>query len=196
MKIIGITGGVGAGKSAILSYLQNTYHAEVLLADVAANELKKPGQPCYLKLINLLGEQILAEDGSIDNNKMAEAMFGSEEKCMAVGGILHPAVREVILKRIREADRAGTDFFFLEAALLIEEHYDEVVDEMWYIYTCDDVRKKRLRESRGYSDEKITSIMNSQLAEADFRAACDFVIDNSGTFEETKRQIDRKMGEM
>lgn len=196
MKIIGITGGVGAGKSAILSYLKNTYHAKVLLADEAANELKNPGQPCYRKIIDLLGEDILSADGRIDNKKMAEAMFGSEEKRAAVGAVIHPAVREVILRSIEEAAGAGTAFFFLEAALLIEEHYDEVVDEMWYIYTCDETRRKRLRESRGYSDEKIAAIMSSQLTDAQFRAACDFVIDNSDTFEETKRQIDRKMGEM
>lgn len=196
MKIIGITGGVGAGKSEILSYLQATYHARVLLADVVANELKAPGQACYEPIIALLGKEILADDGTIDNRKMAQAMFGNEEMRAAVGNIIHPAVRQVIERRIEEARTADAELFFLEAALLIEEKYDEIVDEMWYIYTSEAVRKKRLRESRGYSDEKITAIMDSQLSEASFRAACDFVIDNSYSLEETKKQIDRKMGEL
>lgn len=196
MKIIGITGGVGAGKSQILSYLQTTYGARVLAADAAANALKQPGQCCYQPIVSLLGEDILTQEGLIDNGKMAAAVFADKEKLAAVNRIVHPAVREYILREIKRARREGAAYFFLEAALLIEEHYDEVVDEMWYIDTSDEIRRRRLRDSRGYTDEKITAIMKSQLPRTAFCDACDFVIDNSHTFEETKKQIDRKMGEM
>lgn len=78
----------------------------------------------------------------------------------------------------------------LEAALLIEEHYDEICDELWYIYTREDIRKERLMRSRGYSPEKVQQIFDSQLQEAVYRKQCKVVIDNNGTVEDAIRQID------
>ena len=81
------------------------------------------------------------------------------------------------------------DYFFLEAARLIECGYRSVVDEMWYIYCDLAVRRERLKKSRGYSDEKIDSILSSQLTEAEFRSGSDVIIDNSGNLEDAYRQI-------
>lgn len=111
--------------------------------------------PCYEPVIATLGRQILQEDGTINNKKMAEAIFASSEKLAQINAIIHPAVRTYIMEQIRlERESGVNDFFFLEAALLIEEHYDEVVDELWYVYASEQVRYKRLKDSRGYSDER------------------------------------------
>ena len=88
-----------------------------------------------------------------------------------------------------------TCFFFIEAALLIECGYLNIVDEMWYIYAREDIRRKRLKESRNYTDEKINAIMDSQLKEEEFRKYCKVVIDNSGSLEDSYEQIDRELGE-
>ncbi len=195
MILIGITGGVGAGKSEVLAYIQKKYNARILLADEAANRLKDPGMPCYEPVVACLGEEILGEDKTIDRAKMAKAIFSDKAKLEQINEILHPAVRKYILQEIKAEKESGKrEFFFLEAALLIEEHYDEIVDEMWYVYASESVRRERLRASRGYSEEKITSIMEKQLAEGRFREVCEVVIDNSGSFEETIKQIDEKMG--
>ena len=195
MILIGITGGVGCGKSEVLRYLEQTYSARVLLADDVANMLKEPGKPCYEPVIECLGEQIIGEDGKIDKGKMAQAIFSDRSKLEEVNAIIHPEVRRYIEQEIaRERKIKMFGFFFLEAALLIEEHYDELLDEMWYVYAEEPVRRERLKASRGYSEEKIDSIMSKQLSEAAFRDACDFVLDNSGSFEDTKKQIDEKMG--
>ena len=85
------------------------------------------------------------------------------------------------------------DFLFIEAALLIECGYDKIVDELWYIYADKEVRRQRLKESRGYSDEKIDNIFKNQLSEDKFRSHCKVVIDNSGTLEDTCKQIDRAL---
>ena len=82
------------------------------------------------------------------------------------------------------------EWLILEAALLIEEHYDEICDELWYIYTSEENRRLRLKESRGYSDEKIDNIFASQLSEAEYRSACQKCIDNNGTVEHTYMQIE------
>ena len=97
MKLIGVTGGVGAGKSQVLGYIRDTYKARILLADEAANDLKKPGMPCYEPVIATLGRQILQEDGTINNKKMAEAIFASSEKLAQINAIIHPAVRTYIM---------------------------------------------------------------------------------------------------
>ena len=87
------------------------------------------------------------------------------------------------------------DFFFLEAALLIECGYDAIVDEMWYVYADVEQRRKRLRAGRGYSDEKIDSILAAQMSDQDYRSQCDFVLDNSRDVTYAYDQIDKKMGE-
>lgn len=194
MKVIGITGGVGSGKSALLAYIKEHYSCRIILADEAAHQVKEPGQPCYEKLVELLSGDILNEDGTIHKGKMAEKIFGDRKLLEAVNAIIHPAVKELILDQIqKERIKGEIQFFFVEAALLIEGGYLNLVDEMWYIYAEENVRRKRLFSSRGYSEEKIDSIMASQLSETEFRKHCRVVIDNSGSLEEAARQIDREL---
>ena len=191
MKIIGITGGVGSGKSAVLDDLKARYGAYILKADELANSLKGRGEEGFEPIVALLGEEVLGEDGQIDNKKMAQCIFGDPELLAKVNNILHPMVKERILRSIEEKRAEGkTELFVLEAALLLEEGYDSVVDEMWYIFATEEVREKRLAQSRGYSREKIRSIMQKQLTEEAFREGCDVVIDNSKSMKETQRQID------
>ncbi|MBD5395379.1 MAG: dephospho-CoA kinase [Lachnospiraceae bacterium] len=196
MRVIGITGGVGAGKSQILSYIQENYNCRILLADEAAHKVKEPGQPCYNRLIELLSEDILNEDRSINKQKMAEKIFASADLLKQVNDIIHPAVKELILNTIKEErDSLSHDFFFIEAALLIEDGYLEIVDEMWYIYAREEIRRKRLKNTRNYTDEKIDSIVKSQLTEEEFRKNCKVIIDNSGILSDAYGQIDEKLGE-
>lgn len=196
MRVIGITGGVGSGKSALLQYLVQNYSCRIILADEAAHKVKEPGQPCYEKLVALLSSDILNADGTIYKGLMAARIFESEELLKEVNEIIHPAVKKIILDEIEEERRKGEiAFLFLEAALLIEDGYLNIVDEMWYIYAKENVRRKRLKESRNYSDEKIDAIMKSQLTEEEFRKYCTFVVDNSSSLEAACRQIDRKLGE-
>lgn len=194
MRLIGITGGVGAGKTTILEYIREHYLCRIYLADEVAHAVKEPGQPCYEALVSLLGRDILEEDGHIHRGRMAERIFRDEGLLERVNAIVHPAVQDFLLERIREARQEGqTELFFIEAALLIECGYGDIVDEMWYIHASEDVRRKRLAESRGYSPEKIEQIMENQLTEDEFRRGSDFVIDNSKAPEESYRQIRRRL---
>lgn len=194
MRLIGITGGVGAGKTTILEYIREHYLCRIYLADEVAHTVKEPGQPCYEALVSLLGREILEEDGHIHRGRMAERIFRDEGLLERVNAIVHPAVQDFLLERIREARQEGqTELFFIEAALLIECGYGDIVDEMWYIHASEDVRRKRLAESRGYSPEKIEQIMENQLTEDEFRRGSDFVIDNSEAPEESYRQIRRRL---
>lgn len=193
MRVIGITGGVGAGKSAILSYLEERYRAKIILADDVANELKEPGRSCYEPIVTLLGKGILMDDGSgeIDRKKMAAAIFADKALLQKVNEIIHPAVKQEIIRRIEEAEKTGQyAYCFVEAALLIEDHYETVVEEMWLIDTKQEIRRERLKANRGYSDEKVDAIMKSQMDRDSYMKHCRVCIDNSGTVEDAFKQVD------
>lgn len=194
MKFIGITGGVGAGKSAILEYIKKHYVCRIYLADEVAHLVKQKGTKCYEKLVLCLGKDVLDEDGEIDKKKMAAKIFADDALLKNVNALIHPAVKEYLLTQLEEATAENkVELFFVEAALLIETGYKAIVDEMWYIYADRNVRRERLMQTRGYSAEKVDNIMKQQLSEEEFRQAADFVIDNSTTLEETYRQIDEKL---
>ena len=191
MRFIGITGGVGAGKSAILDYRAGKPKVKVMLADDIAHELMKPDTECYNKLRELFDSSVFNADGQINNIRMAEAIFNDSSLRDKLNAIVHPAVKEYVIKQYRIEKKSGClEWLILEAALLIEEHYDEICDELWYIYTSEENRRLRLKESRGYSDEKIDNIFASQLSEAEYRSACQKCIDNNGTVEHTYMQIE------
>ena len=196
MMTIGITGGVGAGKSQVLTYIEANYNCKVIRADEVAHLLEEPGHKCYERIVAFLGTDILQEDKTIDKRKMAAAIFTDEKKLIAINEILHPEVKTYILEQIQqESEKQEIDFLFVEAALLIEEHYDEILDEIWYIHADAEVRSKRLMESRQYSAEKIADIMGKQLSEEEFRKHCSVVIVNNGDLTVTYKQIDAIMGE-
>ena len=190
MYVIGITGGVGAGKSAVLSILKEEVECEIIRADDVANELKLKGHSCYDKIVDLLGEQVLGADGEIDRNLMSMIVFEDEAKMRQVEQILHPAVKRYITEQIEQKRREGKiKYLFIEAALLIEDGYKQFCDEFWYIHASVATRTKRLMENRGYSLQKIESIMDMQLTEEEFRKNCECVIDNDGDLEKTKEDI-------
>lgn len=194
MRFIGITGGVGAGKSELLAYIRKHYFCEIYLADEVAHLVKQKGTACYERLITLLGKDILQDDGEINKAAMAEKIFADATVLEQVNAIVHPAVQEYLMERLKDAEQnPQIELFFVEAALLIEAGYKEMVDELWYVYAREDIRRKRLLESRGYSEEKIAGIIGNQLSEEAFRRNCDFVIDNSGELADSFRQIDKKL---
>jgi dephospho-CoA kinase len=193
MRTIGVTGGVGSGKSVVLDYLRDRYGARLIVADDVARQLEEPGAPCYNELLELLGREVLGSDGYFDNKKFAAAIFSDEKKLAAVNAIVHPEVKKYILSEMEKEEKRGCRYFVAEAALLIEEHYDEVLDELWYIFVPENIRRERLKSSRGYSDEKIDSIFEAQLSEREFREHCIYVIDNGSSLTETYRQIDELM---
>lgn len=190
MKIIGITGGVGAGKTQVLSYIEAHYRCRIIRADEAAHLLYEPGQVCYGRLVGLLGQQVVNADQTIDKKKMAGMIFRDQKLLQGVNEIVHPAVKKYILEQIAyEREKGEADYFFIEAALLIEEQYDKIADELWYIHADEAVRERRLAEGRHYSAQKTADIMRGQLSETEFRKHCKIVILNNGDLEETYRQI-------
>ena len=135
MKIIGITGGVGAGKSTILDYLSQKYDAYVIQADKIGHLVMEPGGLCYEHVIALFGRQIIKNDKTIDRKQVSDVVFGNELMRQSLDAIIHPAVKTYILEEIRKQRQAGCRLLVIEAALLLEEHYEEFCNNV-YSYGC------------------------------------------------------------
>ncbi len=188
-KIIGVTGGVGSGKSVVMDILQNEYGAGIILADLVGHELMEPGQISYVQYVEEFGTDILGEDGRINHKALSDIVFASPERLKKLNEISHHNIIEEILRRIARLQESGVSFIALEAALLVESGLTEILDEMWYVYVDDATRIARLMAGRGYDRKKCLSIMERQLTEESFREACDIVIDNSRDLVSTKTQV-------
>lgn len=188
MKIIGITGGVGSGKSEVLNILENDYNAHILMADLIAHQLMEVGQPSYEEICKTFGDKILNEDQTINREALGRIVFSDADKLSQLNAITHGQVDAEITKRLDEME--GTDaLVVIEAALLVGAGYEKRFDSLWYIYAREDVRRERLKASRGYSDEKIDQMLKSQSSEEEFRRVSTEIIDNSGDIKYTKEQI-------
>ena len=187
--VIGITGGVGSGKSCVLELIQELCGARLLLADQIAHDLMEPGKPGYQAVVQALGVDFLADDGTIDRKRLAELIFGKREARKTVDGIIHPMVWKEICHEIRNAEEAVV---VVEAALPDEKVHD-IYDEMWYVYTSRENRISRLMKGRGYTREKCEAIMESQLPDEEFRKMCQTEIDNNGSLEDVRKQVAEKL---
>ena len=197
MRFIGITGGIGAGKSVVMDYLKKHTCSEVVLADDLAKELMSPGHDLNQKLQKVLSKESFAnpvfeEDGTIRKEAFAAYVLSDDRLRESVNALVHPAVKEEVLRRVKvHREKKDVDYFFLEAALLIEDGYKALCDELWYIYVTEENRRKRLKENRGYDDTRIDEAFRMQLEEYEFLDACCVTIDNNGTKEETYEQLER-----
>ena len=193
MVTIGVTGGVGAGKSRVLDYLASAWQAELLRLDDVGRELMRPGTEVFDAIVALFGISIKKADGQLNRRRIAELIFDDESLRLKLDAIVHPAVKREALRRMAEAEAAGARLFVIEAALLIEDHYDAICSELWYIYASETTRYRRLREERGYDDARIRGTMARQLPDGEFRKHTDFTVDNSGDFALTQAQVDGRV---
>ena len=196
MIIIGVTGGMGAGKSRVLAHLEEKWNARTIRLDDISRELLARNGLCYEETIHIFGERIVKPDGNLDRALIAKMMFEDSQLRDRLNNLVHPAVKAQVRWIAEEMRQLDAGILVVEAALLIEGGYREICDELWYIYADEDIRRERLRESRGYTDERITGTFATQLTDEVFRSRVDFVVDNSGSFEDTARAIDSHLKEI
>lgn len=190
MKVLGITGGVGSGKSKVLKYLETEYNAVVVQLDEVAKKLQRRGQPCYEQIVAAFGETVVGADRELARDVLGQIVFADAGRLEILNQIVHPAVKQWVEEDISAKKQEQIPLYIIEAALLPNAGYVQICDEMWYIFTEETVRRGRLEVSRGYTQEQITRMIETQPDEEMFRRVCHVVIDNSGTFEQTKQQID------
>lgn len=191
MKVIGITGGIGSGKSLVAKILMDKYGAYFINTDRIAKEQMDVGGISYAGVVDYFGHSILAVDGSIDRKKLSEIVFQDKEKLQKLNDLTHPHVLDAVQEELTALRSGGeVDYAIIETALMIEAGFDFICDEVWYVYTPEDIRRERLRKERNYSDQKIDAIFKSQSREEEFRKRFPKVIENIGDIHNIEKQVE------
>lgn len=191
MKVIGLTGGIGSGKSLVAKILKEKYGAAILDTDSIARRQMEPGGASYREIIDYFGTEILSGDGAIDRAKLAATIFENKEKRLKINEITHPKVLLFVKDEIRRMqEKKVVPYLVVETALMIEAGYDYICDEVWYVFTSEEERRKRLKMERNYSDEKIDAIFENQSKAETFRARFAKVIENTGDIAQLEQQVD------
>ena len=180
MFVLGITGGIGAGKSLVLSIIDEEFDAYIVEADKLAHKLMLKGEDAYRQIIDTFGDDIIDPDSEqIDRSLLGSIVLNDEEKLAKLNAIMHPAVKEYIKKDIKAQAEAGTELYVIEAALLIQDGYTSICNEIWYIHADREVRIQRLIQSRGYSREKAEAFLSNQPSDEFFENNSDQIINNN-----------------
>lgn len=191
MKIIGLTGGVGSGKSTVVNIMQTQFQCNVLIADDIGRMCMQKGTIAYHKIVLLFGTEIILENGELNRKKISQQVFQNPVLLEQLNGIVHPFVKEEIVTYIERAKKEeNVRYIVIESAILYEAGYQSICDEIWYVSVPEKLRRERLKVSRGYTDKKIDEIMKNQMSEQEFLEKCDKVIDNSCGIENLKQQLE------
>ncbi|MCL4499163.1 MAG: dephospho-CoA kinase [Chloroflexi bacterium] len=191
MKIIGITGQIGTGKSSVAKLLA-TYGVRVLSADSIARGLLEPETEAYYEVIDFFGQEILCENGEVDRNKLASIVFADERKLALLNEIIHPRVIEEMRDRLRYVEEAdeGVSVVALDIPILFGSGAESLVSKVIAVVADDAVRVERLR-AIGFTESDITARSAAQLPQAELEKRADYVIENSGTYAELRAQVGR-----
>ena len=190
MKIIGLTGGIGSGKStvaAILTQLGET----VIDADQLAREAVKPGTPAYESIISSFGRDILQTDCTINRKVLGHIVFADPEARHRLESITHPAIRALFRERTEQLRQEGKDLAFYMAPLLIEAGVADNVDEIWVVYVDEATQIQRVMERDHLSRDEAQLRLAAQMPMDEKRKYGSVVIDNCGEPEETELQVRR-----
>lgn len=187
MLSLGLTGGIGSGKSTVSALLEER-GAVVVDADRIVRSLQEPGEPVFEAMCEAFGPSIVADDGSLDRQAVADLVFGDDEALKTLNGIVHPAVGAAIAERLVEL--AETDeVVILDIPLLVESGRDDMAAVI-VVDVDPEIALQRLVEHRGFSEEDARSRMARQVSREDRLAKADVVLDNSGTLEHLETQVD------
>lgn len=190
--IIGITGGVGSGKSTVLHMLKEEYGASIYMADEYGHMAFMPDYPSFKAIVELFGASILDRCGGIDRDKMAEIVYADDKKLKRLNAIVHPFVWQHIEEDIEKNHESR--LHIIESAILIEAGYESMCDKIWGVFTPDEIRIQRLIDSRGYTREKALQIIKNQMSTWELRSRVDEVIENDGDLSYLRKQLEKLLG--
>jgi dephospho-CoA kinase len=188
VKVVGLTGGIGSGKSTVSALLRER-GAVVVDADALVKELQEPGMPVFDAMVERFGPGIVAADGRLDRQAVADIVFNDPDQLAALNGIVHPAVGLAVLERI--AANEGTDHVVIaDIPLLAEGKSAIAMSGVLVVDTPEEVQVARLVELRGFPEADARARISRQASREDRLAKADRVVDNSGTPEALAAQLD------
>ncbi len=189
MKVIGLTGGIGSGKSTV-SQLLSELGANVLDADKVGHQCYQPGTEAWKDVVDAFGEGIVAPDGSIDRKKLGAIVFGDPEALIRLNQIMHPRMYDMMADQIEECRLGGVEVVVLEAAVLFEANWTPLVDEIWVTVASEPTVVNRVKERTGLTEEQIRSRIRSQLSVEERTENADLVINNDGSLDELRSKVE------
>ena len=186
MLIIGLTGNIGCGKSS-LSQIFADKNIKIIDADIIAREIYND-KKLLNRVYELFGEGIKNEDGSLNRKALGKIVFNDDEKLIKLNELTHPVVRENVKSKIDEYKNQNEDTLILDAALLIEANYLDLVDKLLVVTCREDVQIERIKKRDNCSTEEALSRIKSQMNQEEKVKYADYIIDNSGTIDELKNK--------
>ena len=192
MRILGVTGGIGAGKSTVSGLLQRNYGAEIIDTDKISRKIYEIGAPAYEKVLAQFGREYLREDGSIDRKKLAGLVFTDEEALKRLNAIAHPAIQEEVERRLAQAKGLAV----VDGALLIEAGFYRLVDKLLLVTADMEVRLARIMQRDGCTRQQALDRVASQMPDEEKNRYADIVLDNYIGMEAQERRLAAAMEEL
>lgn len=189
MIAVGLTGGVGSGKSTV-ARLFLELGATLIDADEVAREVVEPGEPAWQDIRDAFGEGVFAEDGRLDRAALARVVFRDDEARAKLNRIVHPRVAERSAALMQAAKERGEAWLVYDVPLLYENGLESMFDTVVVVTASDETRKRRLVDREGWPEADIEARMRAQLPLAEKAQRADHVIDNDGSLLETRRQVE------
>ncbi len=187
-RVIGLTGGIGTGKSTVSQYLAEL-GAVVIDADEVGHEVFRPGTEGWNDVVATFGKRIITATGEIDRKKLGTLVFSNPEALSKLNRIVHPRAYNLVKSRLEECRRQGVKVVVVEVILLIEAKWTDLADEVWVVVASEDNVVKRLKQQRGMSEEEILTRIRSQLSTEERVKHADVVINNDGDIDEVKAKV-------
>jgi len=188
MKVIGLTGGIGSGKSTVSQCLAEL-GAVIIDADKVGHEAFKPNTEAWHEVVATFGRQILTPGGEVDRKKLGEIVFSQPESLAQLNQIMLPRMYDMVKAQVEEHRLQGVDVVVLEAPILIEANWTSLVDEVWTTVAPEAVVLERLRKHRGLAEEETLARIRSQLSTEERVKHADVVINNDGDLDELKAKV-------
>ncbi len=187
-KVIGLTGGIGSGKSTVSQILAEL-GVVVIDADKVGHEAYQPHTKTWQDLVATFGQQIVAADGSIDRKKLGAIVFGNPAELARLNKIVHPRMFEMMKERIDAYRKQEIKVVVLDAAILFEANWTPLVDEVWVVVTDETAVVERVHNRSGFPEEQIRSRIRSQMSNEERMKRADLVIKNDGLVEDLRRKV-------
>lgn len=186
--IIGLTGSIASGKSAVAKMIQS-YGLPIVDADVVARQVVEPGSKTLKKIAEVFGQDVIAPDGTMDRAKVGSIIFHDETMRKQLNGIIHPAIREEMIRQRDEFISYGEKNVFMDIPLLFESKLEHFVEKIIVVSVSEKVQLSRLMARNGFTEEEAKARISTQMPVKEKEALADAVIDNNGTLEQTAIQL-------
>lgn len=188
--IIGLTGNIASGKTTIANILKEIYQYPIVDADLIARKVVEPGEFALSQLVHLFGEEILLENGELNRSRLGKIVFEDEGKRKQLNDIVHPAIRIRMMEERDKLLEEGYEHIVMDIPLLFENKLTYLVDKTLVVHTEERLRLQRLMDRNGYAEDEARNRMNAQMDPEKKKELADEWIDNSGTVDSSKEQLE------